>query len=214
MTTALLDETTSPTERTSWPWPRSCGPQLDENAGRHDQDGSWVRDSFEHLRDSGVLALGVPARTRWARRDHQRPRCGATRTGQALRIDGARVEHAPARDGVHGVALASGVARRRSDPATDQRRGHRAGVDRWCRFHPSARFGGSDRWRLSRDRTQGLRQPVARRHRHVDDVHLRRPGTWTAGVEHGRSARRRPASRWSRRGMRWACAVRRATTSS
>ena len=27
---------------------------------RHDRDGSWVGESFEHLRDAGLLALAVP----------------------------------------------------------------------------------------------------------------------------------------------------------
>jgi alkylation response protein AidB-like acyl-CoA dehydrogenase len=39
----------------------SCGALLDENAARHDRDGTWVRESFEHVRQNGLLALGVPA---------------------------------------------------------------------------------------------------------------------------------------------------------
>ncbi len=57
--TALLDENI--TNRTDFVGlAASCGPLLEENAGRHDRDGTWVRDSFEHVRDSGLLALGVP----------------------------------------------------------------------------------------------------------------------------------------------------------
>jgi alkylation response protein AidB-like acyl-CoA dehydrogenase len=58
--TALLDETiTTPTDFVALA--ASCGPLLDENAGRHDRDGTWVRESFEHVRETGLLALGVPA---------------------------------------------------------------------------------------------------------------------------------------------------------
>jgi alkylation response protein AidB-like acyl-CoA dehydrogenase len=39
----------------------SCGSVLDDNAVRHDQEGSWVSESFEHVRASGLLAIGVPA---------------------------------------------------------------------------------------------------------------------------------------------------------
>ncbi len=59
--TALLDDETI-TDRTKFmDLARSCGPLLRDNASRHDRDGSWVGASFEHLRASGVLALGVPA---------------------------------------------------------------------------------------------------------------------------------------------------------
>ena len=38
----------------------ACGPLLAEHAAVHDRDGSWVHESFEHVRDSGLLAIGVP----------------------------------------------------------------------------------------------------------------------------------------------------------
>ncbi|HYN32178.1 MAG TPA: acyl-CoA dehydrogenase family protein [Ilumatobacteraceae bacterium] len=58
--TALLEENI--TTRTDFvALAASCGPQLDENAGRHDRDGTWAGDSFEHVRERGLLALGVPA---------------------------------------------------------------------------------------------------------------------------------------------------------
>jgi alkylation response protein AidB-like acyl-CoA dehydrogenase len=34
---------------------------LAENAARHDKEGSWVQESFEHLREQGILKLGVPS---------------------------------------------------------------------------------------------------------------------------------------------------------
>jgi alkylation response protein AidB-like acyl-CoA dehydrogenase len=37
-----------------------CGAFLAERAARHDQDGSWVAESFDHLRSAGLLAIGVP----------------------------------------------------------------------------------------------------------------------------------------------------------
>jgi len=38
----------------------ACRPVLAANAEAHDRDGSWVGDSFDHLRDVGLLAIGVP----------------------------------------------------------------------------------------------------------------------------------------------------------
>lgn len=37
------------------------GPQLAENAAAHDRDGTWVADSFELLREAGLLSIAVPA---------------------------------------------------------------------------------------------------------------------------------------------------------
>jgi alkylation response protein AidB-like acyl-CoA dehydrogenase len=37
-----------------------CGAFLAERAAQHDQDGSWVAESFDHLRSAGLLAIGVP----------------------------------------------------------------------------------------------------------------------------------------------------------
>jgi len=42
-------------------WAGAFGPVLAANAARHDADGTWVQDSYEHLRENGVLALAVPA---------------------------------------------------------------------------------------------------------------------------------------------------------
>ena len=41
-------------------WAAAAGPVLAAGAARHDEDGSWVDDSFQHLRDGGFLALAVP----------------------------------------------------------------------------------------------------------------------------------------------------------
>lgn len=42
-------------------WAAELGTVLAANAARHDDEGSWVDDSFSHLRDSGFLAAAVPA---------------------------------------------------------------------------------------------------------------------------------------------------------
>ena len=39
---------------------RELGPVLAEHAAAHDQDGTWVQEGFQSLRDSGLLAIGVP----------------------------------------------------------------------------------------------------------------------------------------------------------
>ena len=41
-------------------WAAELGQVIALNARRHDDDGSWVEDSFDHLRESGYLALAVP----------------------------------------------------------------------------------------------------------------------------------------------------------
>ncbi len=38
----------------------ACGPVLAEHATIHDRDGSWVQQSFDHVRDSGLLSMAVP----------------------------------------------------------------------------------------------------------------------------------------------------------
>ena len=38
----------------------ACGSTLAQHASRHDIDGTWVTESFEHVRHNGLLALGVP----------------------------------------------------------------------------------------------------------------------------------------------------------
>jgi alkylation response protein AidB-like acyl-CoA dehydrogenase len=61
--TAVLDPiTTDPTdlERELVAEAAACGPVLAANAERHDRDGTWVADSFEHVKDRGLLAIAVP----------------------------------------------------------------------------------------------------------------------------------------------------------
>ncbi len=38
----------------------ACGPVLAQHAASADRDGTWVHASFEHIRDAGLLAIGVP----------------------------------------------------------------------------------------------------------------------------------------------------------
>jgi alkylation response protein AidB-like acyl-CoA dehydrogenase len=60
--TALLDTTTEAVEleRELVAEAAACGPVLAANAERHDRDGSWVDDSFAHLREKGLLSIAVP----------------------------------------------------------------------------------------------------------------------------------------------------------
>jgi alkylation response protein AidB-like acyl-CoA dehydrogenase len=65
MTTATIDinaavEGDRDREAALVEWAASFGPVLAEHAARHDADGSWVQPAFDHLRDSGFLALAVP----------------------------------------------------------------------------------------------------------------------------------------------------------
>jgi alkylation response protein AidB-like acyl-CoA dehydrogenase len=38
----------------------AAAPVLAEHAERHDRDGTWVHESFEHLRNEGLLSIAVP----------------------------------------------------------------------------------------------------------------------------------------------------------
>lgn len=38
----------------------AVGRAIGENATHHDRDGTFVKDAYEHLRDAGILAMGVP----------------------------------------------------------------------------------------------------------------------------------------------------------
>jgi alkylation response protein AidB-like acyl-CoA dehydrogenase len=42
-------------------WASGFGPVLAGNAARYDHEGTWVQESYDHLRENGVLALAVPA---------------------------------------------------------------------------------------------------------------------------------------------------------
>ena len=57
-TTTTTTTTTRPADLLGWA--ADLGQQIALNARRHDEDGSWVDDSFDHLRQSGYLALAVP----------------------------------------------------------------------------------------------------------------------------------------------------------
>ncbi|MEJ7721378.1 MAG: acyl-CoA dehydrogenase family protein [Ilumatobacteraceae bacterium] len=41
-------------------WAASLAPVLEANAARHDREGTWVDESYQHLVDQGMLALAVP----------------------------------------------------------------------------------------------------------------------------------------------------------
>ncbi len=60
--TATLETTTDPAERERElvAEAAACGPVLAANAERHDRDGTWVSDSFERLRERGLLSIAVP----------------------------------------------------------------------------------------------------------------------------------------------------------
>ena len=65
MTTATIDTNAAVDgsrnrEQTLVEWAATFGPNLAEHARRHDEEGSWVQPAFDHLRDSGYLALAVP----------------------------------------------------------------------------------------------------------------------------------------------------------
>jgi alkylation response protein AidB-like acyl-CoA dehydrogenase len=51
-------DTDNDTELTAWA--ARFGPTLRAHAARHDADGTWVGESFDALRDAGMLTLAVP----------------------------------------------------------------------------------------------------------------------------------------------------------
>jgi alkylation response protein AidB-like acyl-CoA dehydrogenase len=60
-TTMQLDETTTSRAEVLVAWAAGFGPALREHRERHDRDGTWVAESFEALREAGMLSLPVPA---------------------------------------------------------------------------------------------------------------------------------------------------------
>lgn len=53
-------QTTDDREAELVAWAAAFAPILSAHAPRHDQDGTWVHESFEALREDGYLALAVP----------------------------------------------------------------------------------------------------------------------------------------------------------
>jgi alkylation response protein AidB-like acyl-CoA dehydrogenase len=60
MTTVMETHDAQAREAELVAWAAGFGPDLAEHAARHDAEGSWVQESFELLRDAGLLALAVP----------------------------------------------------------------------------------------------------------------------------------------------------------
>ena len=60
MTTLIETQDPQAREAELVAWAATFGPVLAEHAARHDAEGSWVQESFEQLRDAGLLALAVP----------------------------------------------------------------------------------------------------------------------------------------------------------
>ena len=59
--TMQLEETTTSRAEELVTWAAGFGPILREHASRHDIEGTWVAESFEALREGGMLTLAVPA---------------------------------------------------------------------------------------------------------------------------------------------------------
>ncbi len=58
--TMQLEETTTSRASELVTWAAGFGPTLREHAARHDDEGTWVAESFEALRAGGMLTLAVP----------------------------------------------------------------------------------------------------------------------------------------------------------
>ena len=151
------------------------GPELAARAAGHDRDGSFVDEGRAPPPGGRPARAGRSGRAGRRRRDHPADGRRPARARPPLRLDRAGQLDAPARHLLHRVALPPRPPRRGGHPAPHRGRGHPARVDRRRRLHPPARRGDQGRRRLPGLRSQDLRQPVARRHRDVDDVPLRRP---------------------------------------
>jgi alkylation response protein AidB-like acyl-CoA dehydrogenase len=58
--TTHIDETTLPRAEELVAWAAGFGPVLREHAEAHDRNGTWVAESYEALRQGGLLTLPVP----------------------------------------------------------------------------------------------------------------------------------------------------------
>src|SRR5262245_59983600 len=54
-------ETTTPRAEELVALAASFGPVLRQHAAAHDRDGTWVAESYEAVRQGGLLTLGVPS---------------------------------------------------------------------------------------------------------------------------------------------------------
>ena len=188
-------------------WAAEAGAALAASACRHDVEGSWVGDS---LRPPPRAWLPRPRRARGARRARGDDRRGLDRHARArppLRVDGAGDVDAPARDGVHRVALSTRSPRRRGDVAA------RASTTGSCSCPPAAATSPGPGARRSRwtaatgcsgvkaFASQSPAGSVMSTMFVYDD-----PERGPAGAEHGRAVRR-PASPSTTTGTRSACAA-------
>ena len=171
-------------------WAADLGQQIALNARRHDEDGSWVDDSFDHLRAKRLSGARRPDRARWhgRHRSVRSPRSSASWAGTADRPRWRLAMH-------QHVTCFTAWRYRRGLPGAEAtlRRVADEGIvlvsTGGGRLHPSPRLGDQGRRRLSRQRAQDLRQPVTGRHRDVDDVPVRRSRTGTASPQHGHPVR-------------------------
>ena len=114
---------------------RVCaGPR--KHAAGHDRDGTWVHDSFEHIRQAGLLAVAVPTELGGDGATISEVAADPARTGQELRLHRPRIGDAPTRHRIHRVALPPEPARRRGNAASHRRGRHRCRLDRRRRLHP------------------------------------------------------------------------------
>jgi len=60
ITTTIPDPAAPVDQRSFVERAAACGPFLRQNAAVYDHEGTWVRESFEHVRDAGLLAIAVP----------------------------------------------------------------------------------------------------------------------------------------------------------
>ena len=173
----------------------SFAPVLREHAAAHDRDGTWVAEPFEALR------AGRPADARRAERAgrdgrvDRRDRRRRPRARQALRLDRPRLSMH------HHVTAFTAWRWRRGLPGAEATLKRVAGGETVL-----VSTGGGDfthpqghrrqgRRRLEGQRAQAVRQPVARRRRDVDDVHLRRSRAGPPRPQPGRAVRRGRADR-------------------
>ncbi len=192
-------------------WASGFGPVLAENAERHDRDGTWVQESYDHLRENGVLALAVPA---------ELGGMGAT-IGETAIVMRELAQHCGS------TALAMSMHQHVTAFTAWRYRRELPGAEATLRRVAEDRIvlvstGGADFTAprgeavkvdggYKRERAQDLRQPVARRDGDVDDVPVQRSRARACGCSTW-PCRSAPASRCTTPGTRWACAARRATT--
>ena len=111
-TPTTAPEKTGPTNQRSFvERAAAAGPVLRGNAAKYDHDGTWVHESFEHIRAAGLLAIAVPTELGGDGATISDVAAVQRELAKTLRLHRTRLGDAPARHSVHRMAIRAATCR-------------------------------------------------------------------------------------------------------